>query len=111
MVSNVTAKLELSATMKVKDIHDNFRVSLVKPYTKDSFETYPEKLQHVRFADGYEQYEVEMIFNHRKRYGKLQHLIQWKNFPVDENTRENEKNFENAQNALPAYRASRRCFT
>ena len=71
MISNVTTKLDLSPTMKAKGIHDTFHVSLLKSYTKDSFERYPENFRPVRFADGHEEYEVEMILNHRKKYGKL----------------------------------------
>ena len=86
MISNVTAKIDLSEPMKAKDIHNTFDVSLLKPYIADSFDTYPEKSPPVRCSNGHEEYEVEEIVKHRKKRGKQQYLMKWKNYPDYKNT-------------------------
>ena len=59
MVSYVTAKLDLSAQMRAKGIHDAFHLSLLKPDAKDTLEIYPETLPPIHVEDGNEEYEVE----------------------------------------------------
>ena len=59
MVSDVTAKLDLSAPMKAKGIHDAFHASFLKPYAKDTLERCPEKLPAIHFEVGHEEYDVE----------------------------------------------------
>lgn len=110
MITKVTAKLNLSEPMRAKGIHDTFHVSLLKPYVADTFNRHPEKDPPVRYADGHEEYEVEEILNHRKKRGKQQYLIKWKNYPDHENTWEDEENLENAKDTLHKYKASRRSF-
>ena len=69
-ISDVTAKLDLSAPTKAKDIHDAVHVSLLNSYAKDTFQRYPEKPPPIQFSDSHEEYKVEKILNHRRRRGK-----------------------------------------
>ena len=75
MVTDVTARLDLSAPKVAEAIHDAFLVSFLKPYAKDTFERCPEELPPTRCKDENEEYKVGKILNHRKIYGKLQYLI------------------------------------
>ena len=103
MISDVAAKLELSAPMKEKGIPDSFHDSLLKHYTPDIFAKTKEKPYPVQFADGHEEYEVEKRLNHRKRRGKIQFLVNWTNYPEHENTWEDEHILENATESLNEY--------
>ena len=53
------------------------------------------------------EYEVDSILNHRKRCGKIQYLILWKNYPINEATWENESNLVNAKDAIKDYGLTR----
>ena len=66
MISDVPAKLRLSARMKAKRIHDSFHVSLVKRNTPDTCER-TKKPATIQFVDGHEEYEVEAILNIEKK--------------------------------------------
>jgi len=42
------------------------------------------------------EYEVEKILSKRKRYGKVEYLVQWKGYTAEEDTWEKEGNLGNA---------------
>ncbi|SAM06258.1 hypothetical protein [Absidia glauca] len=37
-------------------------------------------------ADGYEEFEVEQVLNHKQHRGRTKYLVQWKNCGPKENT-------------------------
>jgi len=49
------------------------------------------------------EYEVEKILSKRKRYGKVEYLVQWKGYMVEEDTWEKEGNLGNAREAVEDY--------
>ena len=110
-ITDVTVKLDISEPMKAKKIHDSFHVSLLKPYIWDSFKRNPAPLPPLHLRDGHEEYEVEEILAERRKYGKKQFLIKWKNYPSHENTWEPEENLDNCKELLHQYKASRRRFS
>jgi len=50
------------------------------------------------------EYEVEKILSKRKRYGKVEYLVQWKGYMAEEDTWEKEGNLGNAQEAVEEYK-------
>ena len=79
----LTYRLTLPSRMK---IHDVFHASLLTPYHETpqhgpNFITPPPDI-----IDGHEEYELESIINHRKRYGNMQYLVRWKGQPTEENS-------------------------
>ena len=96
-INNVTFRLELSAPMKARGIHNTFHVSLLKPFVEDPFTRDPAPEPAVHFADGHVEYEVEEILSHRKRRGKTQYLVKWKGYPSHENTWQSTKDLENSK--------------
>ena len=97
-------KLELPPHMKV---HLVFHISQLKLYRRpeDAPRTY-EKPAPVIVADGEEKFEVDEIINHRKRKRgrkKIEYLIVWKGYPVQESTWEPEENVANASEKISEY--------
>ena len=101
-VHTAAYKLDLPPHMKV---HPIFYVSQLKLYRKpeDESRTY-QKPDSVLAATSQEEYKVEEIINHRKRWHgkrtKIEYLILWKGYPAHDMTWEPEKNVENAQDKI-----------
>ena len=53
--------------------------------------------------DGVEEWEVEKILNKRKIRGIVKYLIWWKEFTVEYNIWEREKNLENSKKAVAEF--------
>jgi len=49
------------------------------------------------------EYEVEKILSKRKRYGKVEYLVQWKGYTVEEDTWEKEGNLGNTREVVEEY--------
>ena len=94
--------------MKAQDINDSFHVSLLKPFVQVIFQRDPVQEPALQFADSREEYEVEALLSHRKRWGKTQYLVKWKGYPDHENTGQSTSALENAKETLEAYKASSR---
>ena len=97
----LTYKLKLPSQWQ---IHDVFHAALLTPYRENdthgpNFELPPPDL-----IAGEEEYEVEAIVGHRKRYGKMQFFVKWKGYPTSENSWEPVTNLENADELLSAYK-------
>jgi len=53
--------------------------------------------------EGEMEYEIEKILSKRKRYGKVEYLVQWKGYTAEGDTWEKEENLGNAQEVLRDY--------
>ena len=88
--------------------HAVFHATLLTPYHENAthgpnFLEPPPDL-----VDGEEEYEVEAIVSHRKRYGRITYLTKWVGYPTAENSWELESHLTNAPEILKAYKKAHR---
>ena len=101
----LTYKLKLPNQWR---IHPVFHASLLTPYRENSTHGPNFTLPPPDLIDGEEEFEVEAIIGHRKRWGNMQFLIKWKGYPTSENSWEPERNLENADELLRTYKRTHR---
>lgn len=92
-INPVAYRLELPAAMKV---HPVFHVSLLEPYRESSF---PGRVQNPPPSieiENHEEYEVEKVLDSRRRWGKLEYLVHWYGYDINERTWEPAENLANA---------------
>src|SRR5271169_2181177 len=97
----VTFKLKLPTSWK---IHNIFHAILLKPYIKNevhaaNFPRPPPELQ-----EGEEVYEVDSIMKHQRRGREYQYYVQWKGYPIEEATWENQSAFSEDGDMLQNYK-------
>ena len=54
-------------------------------------------------VEGKEEYNVEQILDSRKHRGKLQYLVKWQDYGLEENTWEPKNNVTNAKQLVTAF--------
>jgi len=92
-INPVAYYLELPATMKV---HPVFHTSLLEPYRESSFpgrvQCPPPSIE----IENHEEYEVEKVLDSRRKWGKLEYLVHWCGYDINERTWEPAENLANA---------------
>lgn len=89
-------RIKIPATWKV---HDVFHVSLLEPKKPDNFGRQAEP-QPAIVIDEEEEYEVEEILNSRIYRNKVQYLIKWKGYSMEENTWQSLADVQHAKEAI-----------
>jgi len=89
-------------------IHPVIHVTLLSPYKTngvygENFLEPPPDL-----IEGQPEYEVEAVLSHRRQGRGWAFLIKWKGYSTSENTWEPERNLQNAQSLLQAYKTRHR---
>jgi hypothetical protein len=77
-------------------VHPVFHVSLLEPY-RESF--FPGRVQSPPPSieiKNHEEYEVEKVLDSRRRWGKLEYLVHWYGYDINERTWEPAENLTNA---------------
>jgi hypothetical protein len=54
-------------------------------------------------VDGHEEFEVEEVLDSRVRYGKLQYLVHWKDWPISSRTWEPAAHLANAPDLVDKF--------
>ena len=93
-------KLKLPDTMK---IHPVFHVSLLEPFTANTIPGRSLPLPAPIEVDGIMEYEVEEILDSRIRRKKLEYLVDWKDYDVNERTWEPQKNLTNSADLIKQF--------
>jgi hypothetical protein len=93
-------KLKLPETMK---IHPVFHVRLLKPFQEIETMKREQKQPGPIVVEGEEEWEVERIVRTRKRRGKVEYEVKWKDFDEKENTWEPLENLRNSLETVEFY--------
>lgn len=101
VLSPLVYKLGLPKRMKC---HDVFHASLLTPYHETAQHGPNFLMPPPDLIDGQEEYEVEALITHKKRYGHMVYLVKWKDQPTEENSWEPESHLTNAQHLLYKYK-------
>ncbi|XP_069615942.1 uncharacterized protein [Ranitomeya imitator] len=83
IVSPVACRLKLPNSLK---IHPVFHVSLLKPAVPNSFPGRTSAPPDPVLIDGQEEFVVEKILDSRIHRGRLQYLVKWQGYSVEENS-------------------------
>ena len=67
-------------------IHPVFHATLLTPYHENSTHGPNFPLPPPDIIEGEEEFEVEAIVGHRKRFGRMQYLVKWLGYPTAENS-------------------------
>ena len=86
-------------------VHNVFHVSLLEPWNGRAGE---EPAHPMPLAEGGREWEVEAIRDTRVRKGVRQYLVQWKDWPIDYNTWQDEADCENARSVIDSFMAERK---
>ena len=103
-VGQSSYQLQIPASWKIYNV---FNEKLLKKYIEPSTsiqkdrERERDELMEIEEETG--DYEVERIIDSRLQRGKLQYLIKWKNYPIEESTWEPEDNLEKAKATIAKF--------
>ena len=86
-------RLELPSSMKV---HPVFHVSLLEPYKESNIPRRAQQPPPCVEIENHAEYEVEKVLDSRRRWGKLEYLIHWRGYDINERTWEPVENLANA---------------
>ncbi|CAO3619736.1 unnamed protein product [Cunninghamella blakesleeana] len=90
-INPVAYRIELPHTMK---IHNVFHTSLLTPVTENELSQRYQPAPPPIIVNGQEEFIVEKILDHRKRYGRLYYLVKWKDYGPEANTWEPIENLQ-----------------
>ena len=103
-VNDLSFKLKLPSRMK---IHDEFHVLLLEPYVEnqipDRHVPPPPPIIVRENNNSHKEYEVEIILDKRKRYNKIEYLIHWKGYGVQDRTWEPIDNLSHCQDLIDLF--------
>ena len=100
-VGQSSYRLKIPASWKI------YNVKLIKkhiePSTSLQKERERERNETMDIEEESGEYEVEKIIDSRLKRGKLQYLIKWKNYPIEESTWEPEDHLERAKSTITKF--------
>jgi len=92
-IGRAAFRLQLPASMH---IHPVFHVSLLEPVKVNDIPGRVQEPAPPVIIEGHEEYEVAGVLDSRVRYGKLEYLVHWKDWPVSARTWEPKDHLANA---------------
>ena len=88
-------------------VYPVFHTSLLTPYHANTIDGRAQPPSPAVIIDGDEEYEIECIVNVRRYYNKLQYLVKWVGYPIDErNDWYDEDGLVHAQALLKEFKSS-----
>jgi len=99
IISSNAIELELPSSVRIHPIVNVSKTRRYRDQVKGQKVTLPLPVE----IQGEMEYEVGKILSKRKRYGKIEYLVQWKGYTAEENTWEKKGNLGNAQEAVEDY--------
>jgi hypothetical protein len=92
-INQVAYRLTLPASMKV---HLIFHVSLLESYKESNIPCRTQPPPPCIEIDSHEEYEVEEVLDSRQRRDRLEYLVHWRSYDINERTWEPSTNLANA---------------
>jgi len=99
IVSSNAIELDLPSSVRIHPVVNVSRIRRYRDQVKGQKVTPPPPVE----IQGEMEYEVERILSKRRRYGKVEYLVQWKGYTAEEDTWEKEGNLGNAREAVEDY--------
>jgi len=99
IVSSNAIELDLPSSVRIHPVVNISRIRRYRDQVKGQKVTPPPPVE----IQGEMEYEVERILSKRRRYGKVEYLVQWKGYTAEEDTWEKEGNLGNAREAVEDY--------
>ena len=99
IISLNAIELELPSSIRIHPVVNVSRIHRYRDQVKGQKVMPPPPVE----IQGEMGYEVDKILSKRKRYGKVEYLVQWKGYTAEEDTWEKEGNLGNAQEAIRDY--------
>jgi len=99
IISLNAIELELPSSIRIHPVVNVSRIHRYRDQVKGQKVMPPPPVE----IQGEMEYEVDKILSKRKRYGKVEYLVQWKGYTAEEDTWEKEGNLGNAQEAIRDY--------
>jgi len=99
IISLNAIELELPSSVRIHPIVNISRIRRYKDQVKGQKVTPPPPVE----IQGEMEYKVEKILSKRKRYGKVEYLVQCKGYTAEEDTWEKKGNLENTPEAIRDY--------
>ena len=95
-------KLQLPPTMK---IHPVFHVSLLEPAHQDTIPGRTREPSPPVVVSNNEEYEIESILSRRVRHGRVEYLVHWKGYGIEDRTWESTKNLAHCRDLVNEFLA------
>ena len=99
IISSNAIELELPSSIRIHPVVNISRIRRYRDQVTGQKVTPPPPVE----IQGEMEYEVEKILSKRKRYGKVEYLVQWKGYTAEEDTWKKEGNLGNTQEAVEDY--------
>ena len=99
IISSNAIELDLPSSVRIHPVVNVSRIHRYRDQVKGQKVTLPPPVE----IQGEMEYEVEKILSKRKRYGKVEYLVQWKGYTAEEDTWEKERNLGNTREAVEDY--------
>jgi transposase InsO family protein len=107
-VNELSFKLELPQALS--QMHDVFHVDLLEPYIANSIEGRivppPPPVSVIDESGEHDEYEVEEVLDSRIRHGKLEYLVHWKGYGIQDRTWQHADGMANAQKLVDRFHIS-----
>ena len=100
IISSNAIELDLPSSVRIHPVVNVSRIHRYRDQVKGQKVTPPPPVE----IQGEMEYKVENILSKRKRYGKVEYLVQWKGYTAEEDTWEKESNLGNAREAVEDYK-------
>jgi len=100
IVSLNAIELDLPSSVRIHPVVNVSRICKYRDQVRGQKVTPPPPVE----IQGEMEYEVEKILSKRKRYEKVEYLVQWKGYTAEEDTWEKEGNLGNAREAVEEYK-------
>jgi len=99
IISSNAIELELPSSIRIHPVVNVSRIRRYRDQVRGQKVTPPPPVEIQREIE----YEVEKILSKRKRYRKVEYLVQWKRYMAEEDMWEKEGNLGNVQEAVEDY--------